>query len=366
LAGAARAHPEKKRTMKQYRILLSVSLVLAFGLLCATEDYGDIDGSQAGGPPSTKQGEMTYDEALSKAQKGSADQEVLGVFRKGFLATRREYYSRKSNLAAILLDLANKSPHPVYIEMYQEAQVLSREVLAVNANDGTAKANLEAATNSLSIRSKQEDSKKDTPADADDASNARRLLDDDDEDDDSDQEGDADEVGQVGTTPHDDGMMTYAQALKKAQEGQADTEVLEVFRKVLEDSKAQGDEEVTRGVKTNLAALLLDVAKGESEPSVWKSMYAETIELSNQVLKVFPGDESAEANLRAADAWIAHRSQMQDKAETAEFLGKMNEPRVVVAASPPSDGLSDEQRARRMLLDDDDDDDDNDNGKDEL
>ena len=56
---------------------------------------------------------MTYQEALAKAQRGEADQQVLGVFQSAYEEAKRGsdaqlMNERKTNLAALLLDIANK------------------------------------------------------------------------------------------------------------------------------------------------------------------------------------------------------------------------------------------------------------------
>ena len=154
-------------------------------------------------------------------------------------------------------------------------------------------------------------------------------------------------------------------AIQRAQQGKADQDVLAFFRNELEKAKAEGNAEAIKSLKINIAALIIDIAKNEAEQSVWRPMYAESIELSEQVLEFFQDDETAKANKQAAEAWLAHRTSQLQKQEEAEFLSKM-EVRPGThgrAPAPPSDGLTEEERARRMLLDDDDDDDD---GKEEL
>ena len=274
-----------------------------------------------------------------------------------------------SVVAAILLDVANKQGEvSEWTAMYTEAQTLSRQVLAVFPDDEAAKANLKAATNSLEMRSRQAGGQAPALAQDSDVTQARRLLDDDDDDDedDEDQEGEpSDGGGAAGSRPR--AAMTYAQAIQRAQQGKADREVLAVFRDELEKGKASGNAEAIKGLKVNLAALIIDTAKDEAEQSVWQPMYAECIELCEEVLEFFPGDESALANKQAAQAWLDHRTQHVKKMEEAEFLSKMAEPLGPAthggAPSPPSDGLTEEERARRMLLSDDDDDEDE---KDEL
>jgi hypothetical protein len=56
---------------------------------------------------------MTYQEALAKAQRGETDQQVLGVFQSAHEEAKRGsdarlISERKTNLAALLLDIANK------------------------------------------------------------------------------------------------------------------------------------------------------------------------------------------------------------------------------------------------------------------
>jgi hypothetical protein len=309
------------------------------------------------------------EQAMQKAAKGGADREVLEEFRKGYEEVKSSYYMRKTNLAAVLLDVANKQGEvKEWTAMYKEAQTLSRQVLAVFPDNDEAQANLRAATNSLKMRTQQAGGQ--TAEDEDgDVSRARRLLDDDDdeEEDDADQEGDSD--GPAGGKPHDGGKpraaMTYAEAIQRAQQGKADQDVLAFFRNELEKAKAEGNAEAIKSLKINIAALIIDIAKNEAEHSVWRPMYAESIELSEQVLEFFQDDETANANKQAAEAWLAHRTSQLQKQKEAEFLSKMEERPATHgrAPAPPSDGLTEEERARRMLLDDDDDDED---GKEEL
>ena len=78
------------------------------------------------------------------------------MFRMGYQQVRAEYYSKKTNFAAILLDVANKQGEPkVWTDMYTQAQNLSKEVLAVMPDDESAKANLKGATKSLQFRTEQ-------------------------------------------------------------------------------------------------------------------------------------------------------------------------------------------------------------------
>jgi hypothetical protein len=56
---------------------------------------------------------MTYQEALAKAQRGETDEQVLGVFQSAYEEVKRGsdaqlINERKTNLAALLLDIANK------------------------------------------------------------------------------------------------------------------------------------------------------------------------------------------------------------------------------------------------------------------
>jgi hypothetical protein len=313
-------------------------------------------------------------QALQKAAKGEADGEVLEEIRKGYEEVKSRYYMRKTNLAAVLLDVANRQAKiEDWTAMYKEAQTLSRQLLAVFPTDTDAQANLRAATNSLKMRTQQAGGQ---AAEDGDVSQARRLLsdDDDEEDDDADQEGDSDAPaggkppGGWNTASGDQrAAMTYAEAMQRAQQGKADEEVLAIFRNELEKAKDTGNAETIKTHKANLAALIIDIAKNEAEPRVWRPMYAESIELSEQVLEFFPDDATAKANKQAAEAWLAHRTSKLEKMEEAEFLSLMEErPGPAThggAPAPPSDGLTEEERARRMLLDDDDEDDD---GKEEL
>ena len=360
--------PEGARMRSFQKALAALALcVLCARVAQGAESYGEMYSGldeDAG-----KRGEaMTYEQALQKAQQGQADKEVLDVFRKGYTELKGNYYMRKTNLAAILLDVANKQGEvSEWTAMYTEAQTLSRQVLAVFPDDEAAKANLKAAKNSLEMRSRQAGGQAPAPAQDSDVAEARRMLDDegDDDEDDEDQEGEP--VGAAGSS-RPRAAMTYAQAIQRAQQGKADREVLAVFRDELEKGKASGNAEAIKGLKVNLAALIIDTAKDEAEQSVWQPMYAECIELCEEVLEFFPGDESALANKQAAQAWLDHRTQHVKKMEEAEFLSKMAEPLGPAthggAPSPPSDGLTEEERARRMLLSDDDDDDEDE--KDEL
>eukprot|EP00960_Hanusia_phi_P074639 768280-Hanusia_phi.AAC.8 len=60
--------------------------------------------------------------------------------------------------------------------------------------------------------------------------------------------------------------MSYPEALQRAQRGEATQEVLQVFREAYEDSKKSFNEALKIERKTNLAALLLDVANRQADP----------------------------------------------------------------------------------------------------
>lgn len=65
------------------------------------------------GTGSSRRSILTYQEALAKAQRGEADQQVLRVFQSAHEEAKRGHderliNERKINLAALLLDMANK------------------------------------------------------------------------------------------------------------------------------------------------------------------------------------------------------------------------------------------------------------------
>ena len=65
------------------------------------------------GTGSSRRSILTYQEALAKAQRGEADQQVLRVFQSAHEEAKRGYderliNERKINLAALRLDMANK------------------------------------------------------------------------------------------------------------------------------------------------------------------------------------------------------------------------------------------------------------------
>ena len=77
--------------------------------------------------------------------------------------------------------------------------------------------------------------------------------------------------------------MTYHEALQRAQAGNADYNVLAVFRQAYEQAVADNyGAEVMNERKTNLAALLLDVANKERDPNAWSAMYREAEKLSRR------------------------------------------------------------------------------------
>ena len=132
--------------------------------------------------------------------------------------------------------------------------------------------------------------------------------------------------------------MTYHEALQRAQAGNADYDVLAVFRQAYE--QAVGDNygaEVMNERKTNLAALLLDVANKERDPNAWSAMYREAEKLSLEVLKVFPNDDAARSNAKAA------RSSLQLRAKQSQQAF----PEMTASAE-------DETAARAFLFDDED------------
>ena len=141
--------------MRKHLGTILVMLGITLALCSADSEYSGIDEEELGG------GQMTFDQALMKAQKGQADDEVLAAFRKGLSDaldnTDQNFIdSRKTNLAAILLDLGNKQGvQEEWEAMYREARKLSHEVLANNPDDESAAANLKAALTSIEYRQKQ-------------------------------------------------------------------------------------------------------------------------------------------------------------------------------------------------------------------
>ena len=145
--------------MQRLAILFASALV-ALALCAAEESYSGLDDEISPPVGSTAPGgSLSYAEALRLAQVGKADQAVLGAFRKQY-ADAKEGGADEStlgplrvNLAAVLLDVANKVGEPdVWLPMYKEAQMLSHEALALDPQDEAAQANLKAATNSISFR----------------------------------------------------------------------------------------------------------------------------------------------------------------------------------------------------------------------
>jgi hypothetical protein len=131
-------------------------------------------------------------------------------------------------------------------------------------------------------------------------------------------------------------QMTYTEALRKAQRGMADYEVLDVFRSGLEEVKSSYNEQLKNDRKTNLAALLLDLANKEPDPGAWTSMYLEAEQLAKEVLQVFPYDDAARSNAAAARKSLNFRKGQLDRAVPGFMKEDLNP----------------------MLLDEDDDDDD--------
>ena len=109
-------------------------------------------------------------------------------------------------------------------------------------------------------------------------------------------------------------QMTYTEALRKAQRGMADYEVLDVFRSGLEEVKSSYNEQLKNDRKTNLAALLLDLANKEPDPGAWTSMYLEAEQLAKEVLQVFPYDDAARSNAAAARKSLNFRKGQLDRA----------------------------------------------------
>jgi hypothetical protein len=65
------------------------------------------------GTGSSRRSILTYQEAFAKAQRGEADQQVLRVFQSAHEEAKRGHderriNERKINLAALILDMANK------------------------------------------------------------------------------------------------------------------------------------------------------------------------------------------------------------------------------------------------------------------
>lgn len=127
--------------------------------------------------------------------------------------------------------------------------------------------------------------------------------------------------------------MTYQEALVKAQRGETDQQVLEVFQSAYEEVKRGSDARLINERKTNLAALLLDIANKIGDaglacftlrcmpavarpivtpfrcaPDTWTAMYLEAEKLSEEVLEVYPRDEAAQSNAVAARNSMTLRS----------------------------------------------------------
>ena len=127
--------------------------------------------------------------------------------------------------------------------------------------------------------------------------------------------------------------MTYQEALAKAQRGEADQQVLGVFQSAYEEAKRGSDAQLMNERKTNLAALLLDIANKIGDaglacftlrcmsdarapavtpfhcaPDTWTAMYLEAEKLSEEVLEVYPRDEAAQSNALAARNSMTLRS----------------------------------------------------------
>jgi len=154
---------------------------------------------------------------------------------------------------------------------------------------------------------------------------------------------DDDDYGnQVGKKPSGGGPMTYNQALQKAQKGEADQETLAVFRSAYEEVKRGYNDVLIMERKTNLAALLLDVANKEPDANVWTAMYKEAMSHSAEVLKVYPDDDAAIANAKAAKNSLAFRSKGMAQA----------------VPEPEEDEPDEVKGARSFLFDEDEDEDD--------
>lgn len=361
--------------------ILFASALVALALCAAEESYSGLDDDLSPPVGSTAPGgSLSYAEALRRAQKGEADQAVLGAFRKQYADAKEggaddtTLGPLRVNLAAVLLDVANKIGEPdVWLPMYKEAQMLSHEALAIDPQDDAAQANLKAATNSISFRQSAAIGGVAAPkpaggsADVDMESARALLLDDDDDEDEDDQDGGIDEPD---VKPAGGGVLTYAQAMVMAQEGKADNDVLQAFRDGLASAEAAGNANDIASKKTNLAAIFIDLAKTENDPAEWEPMYEECIKMCDDVLQVDPENESAKANKMAAGGWLEHRRKVQATmdAEALErnFLDAMSstmdaealERAKAAARVPVNDGLSEEERAKRFLLEDDEDEED--------
>jgi len=142
--------------------------------------------------------------------------------------------------------------------------------------------------------------------------------------------------------------MSYPEALQRAQNGEATLEVLKVFREAYEDSKKSFNEALKIERKTNLAALLLDVANRQADPAVFMKMYREAEALSLEVIAVAPADDAANSNLKAA------RNSMQLRFPQGYDM----DDDVQASSSEEDDGIEG--------YDDDDDDDDDDDKEDQV
>ena len=58
------------------------------------------------------------------------------------------------------------------------------------------------------------------------------------------------------------------------------------------------------------------------EPSVWKSMYAEVVQLSEEVLQTNPDDEAGKANKAAAAAWYGTSERESERGREGERGGE--------------------------------------------
>mmetsp|Transcript_36351 Transcript_36351/g.56814 ORF Transcript_36351/g.56814 Transcript_36351/m.56814 type:complete len:146 (-) Transcript_36351:249-686(-) len=128
------------------------------------ESYSSLQLAEAGAIESLKyrkgKSKLSYSQAAELAQRGNTDKQVLATFRKGLKEAEDEAgvnsktaLDRANNLAAALLDAANKEGDPeTFIQMYRESEELSLRIQKAYPDDKAASSNLKAARQSMIYR----------------------------------------------------------------------------------------------------------------------------------------------------------------------------------------------------------------------
>jgi len=339
---------------------------------------------------------LTYAEALQAASQGRIDDPaVLAAFEAEVAEAERleqlpRQISSMANLAALLLDLGNRSPTPdKWNARYEECIRVSEKALKLNPTSAEALANRDAAKRNIKLR---DPANQDTggppapPSPPPSNSNKKRksIFDDEDDDDEDDEEElvvvqkakkkapakpasgkvpdpsarkpaswDEEEDGKwepplVDADSEDEdedaqllsaSSMTYDEALRLASQRKVDKTVLAVMRREVEYAIDLSGPDRVVGLRANLGAALLDAANKSPDPAEFTRLYKEVESVSAAALAIDPNNDAAKTNMENARKNLGFR--------LGDAAGAGSPP-----AKPSGGGKS------KALFDDDDDEDD--------